>query len=124
MASRELSNLNNSQIVISGSKCLERVFKDIEKENFEIKNLAVLAGYQGKGIAKLLIAELKLLAKSMGASILEVGTGNASLSQLALYQKCGFRMYCIEPNFFESYPKPIFENGIRCIDLVRLRVAL
>jgi len=95
-----------------------------EKGGFELKNLAVLSAYRGKGIAKLLITELKLLAKSMGARVLEVGTGNSSLSQLALYQKCGFRMQSIERNFYESYPEPIFENGIRCIDMVRLRVEL
>jgi hypothetical protein len=58
------------------------------------------------------------------AKALWVGTGNSSLSQLALYQKCGFRIREIESGFFESYPEPIVENGIRCIDMVRLRVDL
>ncbi len=60
------------------------------------------------------------MAKESGAKILELGTGNSSLSQLALYQKCGFGMHSIETGFFNSYPEPIFENGIRCIDMVRL----
>ncbi|MFT6735800.1 MAG: hypothetical protein ACJAS9_004014, partial [Polaribacter sp.] len=38
-----------------------------------------------------MIEESKRLAKQSGAKIIEVGTGNSSLSQLALYQKCGFR---------------------------------
>ncbi|MFT4613475.1 MAG: ribosomal protein S18 acetylase RimI-like enzyme [Bacteroidia bacterium] len=91
---------------------------------FELKNLAVAAAFQGQGIAKLLIAELKVLAKRMGAHFVEVGTGNSSLSQLALYQKCGFRMRSVEQNYFAPYPQPIFENGIRCIDMVRLRADL
>jgi ribosomal protein S18 acetylase RimI-like enzyme len=91
---------------------------------FELKNIAVLKKYQGKGIAKTMISRVKQLAKRLGAKTLEVGTGNSSLSQLALYQKCGFRMYRIESGFFESYPEPILENGIRCIDMVRLRAEL
>ncbi len=93
-------------------------------EVFELKNIAVLQEYRGKGIAKSMIAKVKQLAKELGATILEVGTGNSSLSQLALYQKCGFRMHSIERDFFGSYAEPIVENGIRCIDMVRLRVEL
>ena len=91
---------------------------------FELKNIAVLKKYQGKGIAKSMINKSKQWAKELGAKTIEVGTGNSSLSQLALYQKCGFRMYSIESNFFDSYPQPIMENGIRCIDMVRLRAEL
>ncbi|MEZ5572273.1 MAG: GNAT family N-acetyltransferase [Halioglobus sp.] len=91
---------------------------------FELKNIAVLKAYQGKGVAKAMISKIKQLAKELGAKVLEVGTGNSSLSQLALYQKCGFRMHRIESGFFDSYPEPIFENGIHCIDMVRLRAEL
>jgi ribosomal protein S18 acetylase RimI-like enzyme len=91
---------------------------------FELKNIAVLKKYQGKGIAKSMINKSKQIAKELGAKAIEVGTGNSSLSQLALYQKCGFRMYSIESNFFDSYPEPIIENGILCIDMVRLRAEL
>ncbi len=91
---------------------------------FELKNIAVLKEYQGKGIAKAMIGKVKQLAKESGAKTLEVGTGNSSLSQLALYQKCGFRMQSIESDFFDSYPDPIFENGIRCIDMLRLSAEL
>tara|TARA_B110001450_G_scaffold92164_1_gene87344 strand:- start:44 stop:493 length:450 start_codon:yes stop_codon:yes gene_type:complete len=90
----------------------------------ELKNIAVRPMEQGKGIAKDLIDEVKKLAKRLGATFLIVGTGNSSLSQLALYQKCGFRFYRIIPNFFETYSEPIFENGIRCIDMVMLKFEL
>lgn len=90
----------------------------------ELKNIAVHDDYQGRGIAKVLIERIKELAKASGAHVLEVGTGNSSLSQLALYQKCGFRMHRIEHGFFESYPEPIIENGLRCLDMVRLRADL
>ena len=90
----------------------------------ELKNIAVHDDYQGRGIAKVLIERVKELAKASGATMLEVGTGNSSLSQLALYQKCGFRMHRIERGFFESYPEPIIENGLHCLDMVRLRADL
>lgn len=93
-------------------------------ETVELKNIAVLAEHQGKGIAKQMIEQSKRLAKQLGANTMEVGTGNSSFSQLALYQKCGFRMHSIERDYFKSYPEPIIENGIRCIDMVRLRTEL
>lgn len=94
------------------------------EELCELKNIVVLTKFRGKGIAKSMISEAKRIAKISGAKAIEVGTGNSSLSQLALYQKCGFRMHSIESGFFSSYPEPIFENGIRCIDMVRLRAEL
>ncbi len=121
-----LSYLPNSKILVCRNNDLfvgVAVLVETAKV-FELKNIAVLDEYQGKGVAKALINEIKQLAQQLGAKSIEVGTGNSSLSQLALYQKCGFRMHSIEPNFFDSYPEPIFENGIRCIDMVRLRVNL
>jgi len=91
---------------------------------FELINIAVKENYQGKGIAKLLIMEVMDLAKTMGATELFIGTGNSSFPQLALYQKCGFRMSHIKTDFFASYPEPIYENGIQCLDMVVLRVKL
>jgi len=87
---------------------------------YELINIAVKESHQGKGVAKFLIMEIKALAKKMGATELLVGTGNSSLSQLGLYQKCGFRMSYIKADFFASYPEPIYENGIRCLDMVVL----
>jgi len=87
---------------------------------YELVNIAVKESQQGKGVAKCLIMEIKALAKNLGAAELLVGTGNSSLSQLALYQKCGFRMSYIKADFFAFYPEPIIENGIRCLDMVVL----
>ncbi|PCJ18869.1 MAG: GNAT family N-acetyltransferase [Gammaproteobacteria bacterium] len=87
----------------------------------ELRNIAVESDWQGQGIAKALIAEVKVMAKESGADSLVVGTGNSSLSQMALYQKCGFRFFKIIPGFFAGYPEPIVENGIQCIDKVLLK---
>jgi ribosomal protein S18 acetylase RimI-like enzyme len=121
-----LSYLSDSKVLV----CKDNdVFVSIavlveRAEVVELKNISVLKEYQGRGLAKAMISKAKQLVKEFGAKILEVGTGNSSLAQLALYQKCGFRMYSIEIGFFNSYPEPIFENGIRCIDMVRLRAKL
>ena len=90
----------------------------------ELINIAVDPAFQGKGLAKALIQESIALAMGWGASAMDVGTGNSSLNQLALYQKCGFRLHHIERDFFADYPEPIIENGMRCIDKVILRIEL
>ena len=87
---------------------------------YEIKNIAVNEAYQGRGIGKKLVKALVALAAEKGAKRVEVGTGNSSISQLAFYQKCGFRFDRIVKGFFDAYPEPIYENGIRCQDMVYL----
>ena len=96
----------------------------IEGRAAELKNIAVSLNCQGQGMAKALIFYMQQLAKESGATSLTVGTGNSSLDQLALYQKCGFRFDSIIPDFFLAYPEPIYENGLRCIDMVILRMEL
>ena len=95
-----------------------------EKECVELKNLAVKESHQQSGVAKELIATAKSYARESGATCIQVGTGNSSLSQLALYQKCGFRMQSIKQDYFANYPEPIIENGIRCLDRVVLNASL
>jgi ribosomal protein S18 acetylase RimI-like enzyme len=91
-----------------------------DKDQAELKNIAVDESHQGKGIAKALVFNAQRYAKENGAVSIKVGTGNSSLSQLALYQKCGFRMQSIKRGYFSGYPEPIMENGIRCLDMVVL----
>ncbi len=86
----------------------------------EIKNIAVAPEWQGRGIGKRLVADAARRAVDMGAREITVGTGNSSLGQLAFYQKCGFRIVSVERDFFAQYAAPITENGIPCLDLVRL----
>ena len=118
--------LNGASVIIAKDKneLLGIAVLVTENDKFELINIAVDENSQGKGIAKLLIKEVMVLAKKLGATELLVGTGNSSLSQLALYQKCGFRMSYIKTDFFDSYPEPIYENGIQCIDMVVLRAKL
>jgi len=91
---------------------------------YEIRNLSVKESYQGRGIGKSMVTELVKISRNSGGRLLEVGTGNSSLAQLAFYQKCEFRMNRIANGYFDSYSDPIIENGIRCRDLVYLQLEL
>ncbi|MGB8002320.1 MAG: GNAT family N-acetyltransferase [Anaerobacillus sp.] len=98
------------------------VYVLLKKNNttVEIMNIAVKESYRGKGIGKKLIRHALEKAVEFGGGNVEIGTGNSSLSQLALYQKCGFRITGIIEGFFEDYPEPIIEDGIHCRDMIRL----
>ncbi len=87
----------------------------------ELVNVAVDENYQGQGYGKQLIQHAVQQARFMGYKSIEIGTGNSSIGQLALYQKCGFRIVGVDLDFFtRHYKEPIFENGIQCRDMIRL----
>lgn len=101
------------------------VLLQLDERTAEIMNVAVAEHMQGKGLGKKLVLHALNEAKSKGMSKVEIGTGNSSINQLALYQKCGFRITGIIENFFiQNYSEPIFENGIQCRDMVRLSVEI
>ncbi|AZK47908.1 GNAT family N-acetyltransferase [Paenibacillus lentus] len=87
----------------------------------EIVNIAVREHFQGKGIGRNLVLSAIEKAKEQQAATVEIGTGNSSLSQLGLYQKCGFRITGVDRDYFiKHYDQAIFENGIQCRDMIRL----
>lgn len=87
----------------------------------EIKNMAVTPAFQGKGIGQSILDHTFTYAHQKGIRKLIIGTGNSSIGQLYLYQKAGFRITEIKPDFFTThYPTPIFENGIACRDMIVL----
>jgi GNAT superfamily N-acetyltransferase len=80
--------------------------------------------YQGV-VCRRLLGHAIGLAESKGARVIDVGTGNSSFAALAFYQRSGFRIVGVVPDFFrDNYPEPIVENGIRCVDMIRLRLVL
>jgi GNAT superfamily N-acetyltransferase len=90
-------------------------------EVIELVNIAVIEEQHGKGIGKGLLKHAIEEAKSKGYKTIEIGTGNSSIGQLALYQKCGFRITGVDKDFFiRHYSEEIYENGIRCRDMIRL----
>jgi len=91
----------------------------------DIMNIAVSEYIQGEGIGSKLIKHGIESAKEKGFKTVEIGTGNSSISQLALYQKAGFRIVGIDQDFFvRHYPEPIYEHGIQCRDMIRLSMQI
>ncbi len=95
--------------------------KAINLTQIEIKNIAVQTDFQGKGIGSFLLKDAFERAKELGFQSLLIGTGDASLKQLALYQRVGFKKHDVIKDFFiDNYPEPIFENGIQLKDMIVL----
>ena len=92
---------------------------------FELMNIAVAEEFRGTGLGRWLLGHAIGLAESKGARVVEVGTGNSSFGALKFYQRAGFRIVGVRPNYFvENYPEPIVEDGLTCIDMIRLALEL
>ena len=91
----------------------------------EIEELAVAEAQQGRGYGRAIVEALVAEARRRGKRALDVGTPNASIDNIAFYQKCGFRMERIRRDYFAYYEHyyggPRFENGIEVRDLVMFR---
>lgn len=98
---------------------------ETQAKTMEVMNLAVKEEYQNKGIGKQLLLHVIEEIKKGDAKSIEIGTGNPGVVQMLLYQKCGFRIIGIDFDFFRrTHPEPIFENGIECRDMIRMRIDL
>lgn len=106
----------------NGIKC-ECIVTDEGGGILEIKNLATLPAFQGKGYGRAMI-DFICLAYRGEYDILQVGTGDSPLT-IPFYEKCGFvRSHRIKNFFVEHYDHPIFECGVQLIDMIYLRKAL
>ena len=106
----------------NGIKC-ECIVTDEGGGILEIKNLATLPAFQGKGYGHAMI-DFICLAYRGEYDILQVGTGDSPLT-IPFYEKCGFvRSHRIKNFFVEHYDHPIFECGVQLIDMIYLRKAL
>ena len=95
------------------------VIQTIECDGFsEVKNIAITPERQGQGIGKKALRFVEKILYDDGAQIMKVGTANSSISNIAFYQKAGYRLDSIQHDFFSNYKEPIFENGIQAIDLL------
>mgnify|MGYP001366516062 CR=1 FL=1 len=86
----------------------------------ELMAIAVHPDHQRAGHGTALLKFVIDFFRASGARQLEVGTGTFGY-QLAFYQRQGFRVDRIDHDFFvQNYPEPIFEDGIRLFDMLRL----
>ena len=101
------------------------VLQSINKNEVEIKNIAVATDCQGQGIGKFLLRDAACKSKEKGFKTIIMGTGDAAIKQLYLYQKEGFEVFDIKKSFFiDNYSEPIYENGIQLKHMIMLKKEL
>ncbi len=117
--------IHNSDIYILDQKdkiIAVCALQTINDDTVEIKNIAVDEVFQGQGIGQGLLKEIINLITEKGFKQIIIGTGDAGIKQLYLYQKVGFEIFEIKHRFFiDNYPEPIFENGIQLKHMVMLK---
>lgn len=98
----------------------ECVVTDIGNGILEIKNIAVITECHRKGYGKKLIEFIAMRYKEK-YSVLQVGTGDSPLT-IPFYEKCGFvRTHSIKNFFTDNYDHPIYECGVRLMDMIYLQ---
>ena len=86
----------------------------------ELKNIAVEPDCQSRGYGKALV---DFIAETYQGryTVLQVGTGDSPLT-VPFYEKCGFvRSHRVKNFFTDNYDHPIYECGVRLVDMVYLR---
>ena len=98
-----------------------------EPATAEVKNMAVLAAHQHRGIGSALMAAAIALAREEGRATVIVATAAADIGNLRFYQRLGFRMRSVERDAFTAatgYADDIDIDGIRLRDRVWLDLAI
>ena len=86
----------------------------------ELKNIAVEPDFHGRGYGKALV-EFLIRTYAGQYVTMQVGTGD-SPSTIPFYETCGFRRHHLVKNFFiDHYDHPIYECGMRLVDMVYLQ---
>lgn len=94
-----------------------------DHETCELKNIATYENYRGKGYARALIRYVSDYYRGNFRTML-VGTGDIP-KILSFYESCGFeRSHSIKNFFTDHYDHPMFEDGIRLVDMVVLKKKL
>ncbi|MEG2929629.1 MAG: GNAT family N-acetyltransferase [Oscillospiraceae bacterium] len=85
----------------------------------ELKNIATVTAYQGKGYGKKLV-DFICNHYASSYSTIWVGTGDSVLT-VPFYQNCGFvKSHKIKNFFIDNYDHPIFEDGKQLVDMLYL----
>lgn len=99
------------------------IITDEGNGNFELKSLAVYPTYHHQGHGKYLVNFVLQHYKNLGHT-LYVGTG-ASPITLNFYKHCGFKYSHSIKNFFtDNYLEPIYEAGVKIVDMIYLKQKL
>ncbi|HEY0082618.1 MAG TPA: GNAT family N-acetyltransferase [Pyrinomonadaceae bacterium] len=90
----------------------------------EMLELAILRERQGEGLGRRFVAWLVDEARRRGKPEIIVGTSTTSAANLIFYQKCGFRVDHVRPDYFWYYDEPVYENGLAVRDMLVFRLDL
>ena len=100
------------------------VLKDLKNQTVEIMNIAVSEKHRKKGVGRALIQDAVLRAKQADFTRLIIATGKDTFQQ-RFYESCGFSVVEIRKDYFlTAYEKPVFDNGKKLTDQVRLEKIL
>jgi GNAT superfamily N-acetyltransferase len=94
---------------------------------WELKSLAVLAAYRGRGVGSQLVRRSMARVREHGAERFLVATAAAHLDNLGFYQRLGFRMLRIERDAFTpegGYPEGLTVRGVPVRDRVWLELGV
>jgi len=94
-----------------------------DAEHREIKNMAVVPSYRGRGVGRALIEAAVDVARAERRSTVLVATAAADIGNLRFYQRAGFRMRAVERDAFTAatgYPRGIVIDGMELRDRVWL----
>ncbi len=121
------SNLKDARcyaVRIADSIAAICVVVDLSGDRAELVNIAVRPTLRGRGLGSRLLDAAIDRTRERGMAHMEVGTGTFGY-QLAFYQRRGFRVASIVHDFFlDNYHEPVFEAGLRHVDMIRLSLSL
>jgi ribosomal protein S18 acetylase RimI-like enzyme len=112
------------EIVANGQTVGVVLLTSPEPAALEIKNIAIRREHRGLGIGRAAIGRLAARARARGAERLLVGTADSSRRTIAFYLTCGFSDAGRIAAFFDGYPEPVVEDGVRAHDMVRFQMIL
>jgi len=95
-----------------------------EEEPSEIIYIAVARDLRGHGYGKQVMHFFLEELRRRAGQVLQVGTANTALENIAFYQKCGFRLFEIRHDYFAYIQPPITENGMVLRDMIVLQYDL
>jgi ribosomal protein S18 acetylase RimI-like enzyme len=92
--------------------------RDGDGTTTEVKNIALSESHRGRGLGRGALERIVDHAAESGAERVLVGTSEGSAGTIAFYRACGFADAGRRVGFFDSYPEPVMEDGVRSHDMV------
>ena len=91
-------------------------------DTWEIMNCSVAPDHRRQGCGTALVRHALDVIGGKGARYAELGTSDASPGPMALSRNCGFYVTgTLRNHFLDNYPEPVWDNGVQCIDMIRMR---